>query len=170
MEKKRILIDGVFDMFSVGHMKMLERLKSDPNNYVIVGVIDDEEAKNNNILTVMTGYERCETLKHSRFLDEVIYPCPFIITKEFVNEHNIHAIGNQKWNDRYSLVADIFFTLQHEEGASTSNIVDRILNQYDEYAERTLSRGYSYRDIGLKDIEVTCLFLRLGYHKIHQNK
>ena len=146
---------------------MLERLKSDPTSTVVVGVYDDEVAMANHLKNVMTGLERSENLRHSKYIDELIYPCPYILTKEFVQEHNIHVVASQTWNDKYAEVADMFITLQHEEGTTTEEVVSRVLNEYDEYAERNLKRDYPYSAIGINEVEAACLFLRLGWKKVH---
>jgi choline-phosphate cytidylyltransferase len=166
MEQKRVLIAGVFDLFSLCHMRLLEKLKTDPTNYIIVGVYDDETIQENKILTVMTGYERSENLKHTRLVDEIIYPCPFVLTQEFIQRYNIDVVMSEKFDDRHREIHDKFQTINHSDGTSTNDIIARVLNEYDEYCERSLSRGYAYNELGLKELDAKCLFLRLGHKKV----
>jgi choline-phosphate cytidylyltransferase len=168
MEITRVLIDGTFDLFNIGHMRMLEKLKSDGSKFIILGVYDDDTVKEKGILTIMTGYERSENVKHCRYVDEVIYPCPYILTSEFLESHNIQVVCNQSWNEKYSLIPEFLLIVPHEEGASDKEIISRVLTEFDEYTERTLSRGYSYNDTGLTQTEAISLMLRLGYRKIRK--
>lgn len=166
MEKKRILIAGYFDLLSIAHMRMLKKLRDDQNNWIVVGVHSDADAEAQHILTVMTEKERSENLRHSKYVDEVIFPCPSELTQAFMQTHNIHAVGSQNCSEKYSQVSDIFFEVPHEEGVCTGEIISRVLNEYDEYSERTFKRDYAYTEIGLTEVEAKCLFLRLGKNRI----
>jgi hypothetical protein len=55
--------------------------------------------------------------------------------------------------------------LPNEGGVSSKDIIFRVLNEFDEYAERTLERKYGYQELGLTEIEAKCLLLRLGRRK-----
>ena len=163
--QKRILIPGVFDLFTVKEMRVLQTLKSNPANFIILGVYGDQEIKENDLVSIMTSLERSENLKHAKNVDEIIFPCPFIITKEFVESHSIDAVGSEVFSDNFLSVSDIFFTLPNEGGVSSKDIIFRVLNEFDEYAERTLERKYGYQELGLTEIEAKCLLLRLGRRK-----
>ena len=40
----------------------------------------------------MNEVERTEILKHCRWVDEVICPCPWILTVDFLRKNNIHYV------------------------------------------------------------------------------
>jgi choline-phosphate cytidylyltransferase len=42
----------------------------------------------------MTEQERTEILLHCKWVDEVVCPCPWIITIDFLREHNIHYVAH----------------------------------------------------------------------------
>jgi choline-phosphate cytidylyltransferase len=42
----------------------------------------------------MNEFERCEILKHCKWVDEVICPCPWELTLDFLNEKNIHYVAH----------------------------------------------------------------------------
>lgn len=91
----RVYADGVFDMYHIGHAKVLEQAKKlFPNVYLIVGVSGDEETIRKKGKIVMNEHERCEILKHCRWVDEVICPCPWVIDFDFLKKHNIHYVAH----------------------------------------------------------------------------
>ena len=91
----RIYADGVFDMFHIGHAKVLEQAKKlFPHVYLVVGVSGDDETIEKKGKIVMNEFERTEILKHIRWVDEVICPCPWNITLEFLDEHNIDFVAH----------------------------------------------------------------------------
>lgn len=91
----RIYADGVFDMYHVGHAKVLEQAKKlFPHSYLIVGVSGDKETIEKKGKIVMDENERSEILKHCKWVDEVIMPCPWVITVDFLRKHNIHYVAH----------------------------------------------------------------------------
>ena len=91
----RVYADGVFDMYHVGHAKVLEQAKKlFQHTYLIVGVSGDEETIQKKGKIVMTQDERSEILKHCKWVDEVICPCPWVITVDFLKENNIHYVAH----------------------------------------------------------------------------
>lgn len=47
--------------------------------YLIVGVASDEEVRMHKGQNVMNEIERVEIIKHCKWVDKVILPCPWII-------------------------------------------------------------------------------------------
>ena len=82
-------------MYHIGHAKVLEQAKKlFPNVYLIVGVSGDQETIDKKGKIVMNEIERVEILKHCKWVDEVICPCPWEISMDFLNEHNIHYVAH----------------------------------------------------------------------------
>lgn len=86
--------------------------------------------------------------------------CPWKITKEFIEEYKIDyvvhgedASYDEDGEDVYKLVKDMnmFRTVPRSEGVSTSDIIVRILKDYNGYVERSIGRGYSHKDLNIED-------------------
>ncbi|KAH8741131.1 hypothetical protein FG386_001258 [Cryptosporidium ryanae] len=190
--KVRIYADGVYDLLHLGHMRQLEQAKKMyPNTHLIVGVASDEETHRLKGRTVQTLQERTETLRHVKWVDEIISPCPWVIDEKFIEKHNIDFVAHddepyvakQKKRDeeetpsneicngdenRSALTYDQddiygwlkrcgkFKATQRTKGVSTTDLVVRILQNYEDYVDRSLQRG------------VTPDELNIGYMKANQ--
>ncbi len=77
----RIYSDGIFDLFHFGHARLLEYCKKIfKHSVLVVGVCSDVDTTREKGRPVMTEGERVETLKHCKWVDEVICPAPWIPT------------------------------------------------------------------------------------------
>ena len=146
-------------MYHIGHAKVLEQAKKlFPNTYLIVGVSGDKETIEKKGKIVMNEIERSEILMHCKWVDEVIMPCPWIVTIDFLRKHNIHYVAHdaipyigEGVEDIYSEVKRLgmFKETQRTEGISTSDVILRIIKDYDMYVWRSLKRGYNSKDLGI---------------------
>lgn len=155
----RVYADGVFDLFHLGHMRQLEQAKKAlPNSILIVGIPSDVETHKRKGLTVLSDYQRCETLKHCKWVDEVIPDSPWCVTPEFLTKHKIDYVAHDDLpyasadsDDIYRPIkeAGMFLTTQRTEGISTSDIITKIIRDYDKYLMRNFARGATRQELNV---------------------
>ncbi|KDQ16950.1 hypothetical protein BOTBODRAFT_30338 [Botryobasidium botryosum FD-172 SS1] len=137
----RIYADGVYDMFHFGHALQLRQAKlSFPSVHLLVGVCSDELVDLHKARTVMTHTERCESVRHCRWADEVIPEAPWIIDDEFLKKWEIDYVahddepyaGINGVDDVYGFVKEQgkFIPTHRTPGVSTSELLGRMVVDY----------------------------------------
>ncbi|KAJ3772217.1 hypothetical protein FB446DRAFT_737266 [Lentinula raphanica] len=90
---RRVYVDGLFDMFNAGHALQLRQAKlSFPSVHLIAGVFSDELCECYGTPTAIPHLERCEVLRHCRWVDEVLPDAPWQIDEQFLRERHIDYI------------------------------------------------------------------------------
>jgi len=157
----RIYADGVFDLFHLGHMRALQQAKTAfPSVHLIVGVTGDKETHRRKGLTVLSAKERAESVRHCKWVDEVVEDCPWIITDApgFLEKHKIDYVahddipyGADEGDDIYAPIKEkgMFLVTQRTEGLSTTGIITKIVRDYDAYIDRQLKRGASRKELNV---------------------
>jgi len=167
----RIYSDGVYDLFHHGHAKQLQQVKNMFPKclvYLIVGVHSDSVVQHMKGPTLMTETERYESVRHCRYADCVIDNAPWIINEEFIQDHKIDFVahdnvpypsGNEKDVYAYLKERGMFVATKRTKGVSTSDIITRVVNNYDSYVKRNLERGYTRKDLNYGHIREQLLKL-----------
>lgn len=166
-KKIRIYTDGVFDLFHTGHSNLFKRIKNDlfeeytsENIYLIVGITNDLDTHSKKGITVMDEKNRYAMVSQCKYVDEIIEGCPWKITKEFIDKYNIdwiaredspYLIGSENGDDIYSYVKSInkFKHISRTENISSTDIISKIIRNYNHYLVRNLKRGMSRQELNL---------------------
>ncbi|KAH0582878.1 Choline-phosphate cytidylyltransferase B [Termitomyces sp. J132] len=91
---KRVYIDGMFDGLNAGHALRLRQAKlSFPSVYLIVGVYSDDQLRSHGYDTFFPHVERCEVVRHCRWVDEVITDAPYVLNLDFIDRHRIDYVS-----------------------------------------------------------------------------
>ena len=109
----------------------------------------------------MTFEERLECVRHCKWADNVILG-PWVLTMEFMNEHNFHLVAHDNIPYPYKGIPDLyapykesgrFLETQRTAGISTTDLIVRIIKDRDLYIKRSLSKGLTPQELNLSDEE-----------------
>ena len=144
-----IYTDGVFDVFHYGHARLFEKIKRMfPHVYLIVGVCKDEDIIAEKGPPILDLSQRIESVMHCKWTDRVEI-APWIPTCEFLDKIGAHYIAHdpepypyKDQKDVYSSIKEVnrFIPTTRTEGISTTDIILKIIEDYDTYIERSLKK------------------------------
>lgn len=168
--------DGCFDMFHIGHARQLEQIKKMfANAELIVGVCSDEDIVHNKGSNVMNNKERCESVRHCKWVDRIVFPAPWTPTLKFMDEHGIDFVAHDTLpyavegsQDCYAPMKEAgrFIPTLRTEGISTTELLVRILKSREDFYERNLKKGYSRESMNLNYLEYCYIQMRGVVHNV----
>lgn len=135
----RIYIDGVWDLTHRGHVEILKKAKEYKKDAtLLVGVISDKDATDYKREPIYNEEDRYILIQSIKYVDEVIFNAPLIITPDFVNRHNIdlilHAFSDTtdiiKQTEFTEKVSFMFEVIPYYKHTSTSSIIEKIKNNF----------------------------------------
>ncbi|KAE8896382.1 hypothetical protein PF005_g3409 [Phytophthora fragariae] len=179
----RLYADGIFDLFHFGHAKALQQCQEAyPNTFLIVGCCSDEITHKLKGRTVMTDQERYESLRHCRWVDEVVEDAPWVLSDEFLEKHKIDFVchdalpysdtsGEASEGDVYARIKAMgkFLETRRTDGISTSDLIIRIIAEYDTFIRRNLQRGYTGKDMNVPFIKEKTIKFDMAVDKVRND-
>lgn len=138
MKKYKIgYTSGVYDMFHIGHLNLLERAK-EQCEYLVVGVTTDELAQYKNKMPIIPFEERKKIIESIRFVDGVV-PQENMDKLEACKKLNADVIfvgddwkGTEKWNnierDLSEINASVVY-FSYTAGTSSTILKEKLLNR-----------------------------------------
>ena len=130
MKKKTIITYGTFDMFHIGHLKLLQRL-DEMGDEVIVAVSTDEFNALKGKKTLIPFEQRAEIVKSIRYVDKVIPEHSWEQKVNDILEHDvdIFAIGDD-WQGKFDFLKEhcevVYLERTHD--ISTSQLKKSLTN------------------------------------------
>lgn len=141
-QKRRIYVDGVWDLFHAGHVKQLRNLKYLDNreNILVVGIISDDDAEGYKRRPLIDEKNRTLMLQSCRYVDEVVEYAPLVMTERFILDHNIdlvcHGFSSKEDEEKQAPFFEApikmgrFRGVPYNKGISTTNIINKVKNTH----------------------------------------
>lgn len=137
-----VYIDGAFDCFHPGHVKILKAAKA-YGDFLLVGLHTDEEvqARRGPHLPIMNLHERSLSVLACKYVDEVIIGSPCVMTDDLIKTFNIGVVVRGSVSEtsmmgpveeeRYAVprAAGIFRELPSPTDVTARNIIHRIVDK-----------------------------------------
>lgn len=133
----RIYVDGVFDLFHYGHARLFQQVKEWASDvHLIVGVNKDEDVRKYKGQTILSQKERIESIKHCKWVDEILGDVPWVIDEAFLSKHNIDYVAHdgdvypsEGVEDIYGIPKSLgkFIATTRTKNISTTEIIERVL-------------------------------------------
>ena len=114
-KSKTVYMDGVFDLFHIGHLEAIKQCAK-LGDRVIIGVTGDKDAEGYKRLPIVPERERSSIIKALKVVDAVVCPCPLVVTEEFMEEYGIDLVVHGFANDADAKLQEKFFEIPVQLG------------------------------------------------------
>lgn len=138
----RIYVDGIWDLFHMGHILHLKDIKNldKSDNHLIVGIISDKDAQNYKRKPIYNFEQRKILIESCKYVDEIIENSPLIINEKFLKDNSIDLVchgfldkkDEEKQSDFFKIPIKLnkFRAIQYNLGISTTSIINKIKKYY----------------------------------------
>lgn len=155
----RIYSDGVFDCFHYGHARLFQKIKKMFKHvHLIIGVCLDSDIIQSKGMPIMNDQERRESVTHCKWVDEVVEG-PWVITEEYLDKIGAHYIAHDPEPYKYKNIDDLygvfkekkrFIATTRTDGISTTDIINKVVSNHEEYIERALKKHTNINSLNLE--------------------
>ena len=107
IKKKKVVITyGTFDMFHIGHLKLLKRL-SKMGDYLIVGVSNDKFNESKGKKTMIPYKQRAKIVKSIKYVDKVIPEKNWEQKVKDIKKYNVDIfVMGDDWKGKFDFLKD----------------------------------------------------------------
>lgn len=147
-DDKIVYVDGVFDVFHIGHLDFLEKAAT-LGDYLIVGLHTDPVVNKikGSYYPIMNLHERALSVLAYRCVNEVVIGAPYSVTKELMEHFKVDVVCHGKTSihidpetgkDPYEIPKEMGKYVEIESGneLTTEKLVQRIVARRMAYIER----------------------------------
>ncbi len=113
--RRTVYMDGVFDLFHIGHLEAIRQCAA-LGDRVILGVTGDSDAEGYKRRPIVPESERTAIVGALEEVNEVVCPCPLVVTQEFMEKHQIDLVVHGFANDADAEKQREFFAIPMELG------------------------------------------------------
>ncbi|THH08766.1 hypothetical protein EW145_g2482 [Phellinidium pouzarii] len=90
----RVYVDGIFDTLHVGTVLQLRQAKlAFPSVHLLVGPFTDIQCRAHDMTISLPHVERCELVRHVRWVDEVLLDAPVVLDETFLHRNRIDYVA-----------------------------------------------------------------------------
>lgn len=151
-----VYIDGTFDLFHVGHLRVLKKAKV-LGTFLYVGLHDDKlvnERKGRNY-PIMSLYERAMNVLACDLVDDVILGAPWVVTDKLLDTLGVHKVVVGSLHDTAYNTSEVYASAQKRgiyhvvESASeltTDELIQRIVKNRLVYEKRQAKKRVIQED------------------------
>jgi glycerol-3-phosphate cytidylyltransferase len=126
---KVIMTFGTFDLFHIGHLKLLQRA-SKLGDILIVGVsTDDLNLLKKKRLPIYNQNQRKEIIENLKFVDAVFFEESLDLKREYILKYKVDIlVMGDDWKGKFDFLKDIcaVIYLERTPSISTTEIIEKI--------------------------------------------
>jgi glycerol-3-phosphate cytidylyltransferase len=129
MSARRVITFGTFDVFHVGHLRVLERAAALGDRLVVGVSADALNVAKKGRLPVYTQDERMEIVRALRCVDEVFVEESLELKRDYVLEHRADVlVMGDDWAGRFDWVSELceVVYLPRTPSISTTGLIEHI--------------------------------------------
>lgn len=127
-KQRRVITFGTFDVFHVGHLRILERAKA-LGNYLVVGVSTDElNISKKGRAPVFDQEQRVEIIKALKCVDEVFFEESLALKGSYIEEkHADILVMGDDWKGKFDEFKELckVVYLSRTPAISTTEVIEK---------------------------------------------
>lgn len=126
---KTVLTCGTFDLFHIGHLRVLERARA-LGDKLVVGVSSDAlNLKKKQRAPITSQDQRMAIVAALKCVDEVFLEESLELKKQYIQDHNatVFCIGDD-WKGKFDGMADEVVYFERTPAVSTTELIEKISN------------------------------------------